>query len=157
MTARAPMGSASARRLLTAAASVALLAAILSKPARAAEPATKVAAVEAMQPWLTEIDAGQYEQSWKDASRLFEQAVTTDGWVAALQQVRAPLGACLKRQLVSSELQHKARAGPRKFEGDLVVAQFETSFANLKYAVETVSFIREADGSWKAAGYYIRP
>jgi hypothetical protein len=34
--------------------------------------------------------------------------------------------------------------------------QFDTSFENKKSAVETVTFMREKDGTWKAAGYYIK-
>ena len=34
--------------------------------------------------------------------------------------------------------------------------QFATSFANKKNAVETVTFMREKDGIWRAAGYYIK-
>jgi hypothetical protein len=34
--------------------------------------------------------------------------------------------------------------------------QFDTSFANKKSAVETVTFMQEKDGNWKAAGYYIK-
>jgi len=37
-----------------------------------------------------------------------------------------------------------------------VVMQFDTSFSNKKSAVETVTFVQEKDGKWKAAGYYIK-
>jgi hypothetical protein len=37
-----------------------------------------------------------------------------------------------------------------------VIAQFKTSFENLKYAVETVTFDK-IDGTWREAGYYIKP
>ena len=46
-------------------------------------------------------------------------------------------------------------AGPAK--GDFVVAQFDASFENLAYAIETVTFEKATDGSWKASGYYIKP
>jgi hypothetical protein len=35
--------------------------------------------------------------------------------------------------------------------------QFETSFANKKSAIETVTFMQEKDGQWKSAGYFINP
>jgi ribosomal protein S17E len=34
--------------------------------------------------------------------------------------------------------------------------RFDTSFENKKSAVETVTFMQEKDGKWKAAGYYIK-
>jgi len=37
-----------------------------------------------------------------------------------------------------------------------VVMQFDTSFINKKDAVETVTFMQEKNGKWKAAGYYIK-
>jgi hypothetical protein len=42
-------------------------------------------------------------------------------------------------------------------KGDYVIAQFNTSFENLQYAVETVTFEKAADGTWKASGYYVKP
>ncbi|MGH7995118.1 MAG: DUF4019 domain-containing protein [Opitutaceae bacterium] len=44
-----------------------------------------------------------------------------------------------------------------KIKGEFLVVQFEASFENMKYAVETVSFVKEVDGTWKPAGYLIRP
>jgi hypothetical protein len=45
-------------------------------------------------------------------------------------------------------------AGPK---GTFIVAQFETSFENMKFARETVCFEKETDGTWHAAGYFIKP
>jgi hypothetical protein len=36
------------------------------------------------------------------------------------------------------------------------IKPFATSFDNKTSAVETVTFILEKDGHWKAAGYYIK-
>jgi hypothetical protein len=38
-----------------------------------------------------------------------------------------------------------------------VIAQFTSSFDNLQSARETVTFEKQADGSWRAAGYFIKP
>ena len=41
--------------------------------------------------------------------------------------------------------------------GDYVVVQYTTRFANGPAAVvETVTAMREPDGAWKAAGYFVR-
>jgi hypothetical protein len=37
-----------------------------------------------------------------------------------------------------------------------VVIQYETQFKNKKAALETVTPMREKDGSWKVSGYFIR-
>jgi hypothetical protein len=41
-------------------------------------------------------------------------------------------------------------------DGKYWTIQFDTSFAAKAEAVETVTFMLEKDGSWRAAGYFIR-
>jgi hypothetical protein len=41
-------------------------------------------------------------------------------------------------------------------DGDYVVMQFDTRFEHKQAAVETVTFLQEKQGGWKAAGYYIK-
>jgi len=121
----------------------------------ATDPQT--AAVEAMQVWLKGIDQNQYTQSWKDASASFQKAVTSAQWSAALNAARTPLGKCNERKLASALHQTEVPSPTGIKKGDFVVAQFDSSFANLKYAVETVCFEKATDGTWKASGYYIKP
>jgi hypothetical protein len=115
------------------------------------------AAVAAMQAWLREIDQDQYAQSWKDASAFFQKALTSDAWTAALNAARAPLGKCNGRKLASALHQTEVPSPAGTIKGDFVVAQFDSSFDNLKYAVETVCFEKADDGTWKASGYYVKP
>ena len=116
----------------------------------------KKAAVDAMQTWLAESDAGDYAGTWKDAAQSFQKAITSDRWVAAATSVRTPLGKLTSRTLASSLLQTSSGAGGLP-KGTFVIAQFDSSFENLKYARETVTFERQPDGAWRAAGYYIKP
>ncbi len=41
-------------------------------------------------------------------------------------------------------------------DGEYVVFQFNTTFAQKAAAVETVTAVREPDGSWHVGGYFIR-
>jgi len=41
-------------------------------------------------------------------------------------------------------------------DGEYVVIQFESSFANKKSAVETVTPMKGEDGVWRVSGYYIK-
>lgn len=120
-----------------------------SKPSSPAEKS----AVTGAQSWLTEIDEGKYSQSWKDTDVYFQKAVTDFGWSTTLTNVRQPLGALVSRKLKSVK---ESKSLPGAPDGDYVVMQFDTSFAQKKNAVETVTFIRQADGTWRAIGYYIR-
>ena len=123
-----------------------------------AQDAAKKDAVAAMQTWLGEIDAGSYAKSWGDSAKSFQKAVTSDQWVTALNGVRTPLGKSLARKLASAACQTVVpKPGVEVEKGDFVIAQFDSSFENLKYARETVTFEKEADGAWRAAGYFIKP
>jgi beta-lactamase regulating signal transducer with metallopeptidase domain len=125
----------------------------------AADPSTtaKAVAVAAMEKWLGIIDEGKYAPSWDDAAASFQKALTSDQWVAALTSVRSPLGALESRKLASALLQKGIpKPNGQMLEGEFVIAQFDTSFANMKYAIETVTFEKQGD-AWKAAGYFIKP
>ena len=118
-----------------------------------ADEASEKAATAAAQAWLARIDSGSYATSWKEASGYFRGASTEKGWVDALTGVRKPLGNLVSRKLAKSQ---NAQSLPGAPDGNYVVMQFDTSFANKKSAVETVTFIEEKDGKWKAPGYYIK-
>lgn len=109
--------------------------------------------VAAAQTWLAGIDAGNYAQSWKESAMFFRKAITENGWSAALTTARKPLGEVKSRKLLNAK---SAKSLPGAPDGDYVVMQFDTSFAAKEKAVETVTFMKEPDGSWKAAGYFIR-
>jgi len=142
------------RMLLTALVAVILGGIATLQPGHAESP--KDQAVAAMESWLGGIDAGKYPESWKDASADFQKAVTETQWVEALKAVRAPLGALKERKLASALQQTEVPTPKGPIKGNFVIAQFETSFENLKFARETVTFVEEG-GTWKASGYYVKP
>ena len=107
----------------------------------------------AAETWLGQVDAGDYAGSWREASTYVQGAITEQAWVASLTRVRPPLGQRLSRQL--KQVQH-TQSVPGAPDGDYVVMQFDTRFANKHAAVETVTFLQEKKGEWKAAGYYIK-
>jgi hypothetical protein len=126
--------------------------------AETAEETGKKAAVVAMTAWLKLSDDGEYAKMWSEASAMFRKAVTQDQWVEMGRQVRTPLGACKGRKLASVLIQDGSALPPgQQVKGKVAIAQFQTSFTNLLSAIETVSFQLEADGTWRAAGYYIKP
>ena len=107
----------------------------------------------AAQSWLAQIDSGNYAKSWKEASAYFRGALTEKAWTDALNGTRKPLGKLVSRKLTKAQ---NAQSLPGAPDGNYVVMQFDTSFINKKDAVETVTFMQEKDGKWKAAGYYIK-
>lgn len=66
---------------------------------------------------------------------------------------RAPFGNRRVRTLKSATF---ATTFPGAPDGEYVVFQFDTSFEQKAAAIETVTAIREKDGTWHVGGYYIR-
>jgi hypothetical protein len=118
-----------------------------------AESNAKKAATKAAQTWLSLIDNGRYSQSWKEASTFFQGAVSEKNWETSLGGVRKPLGKLVSRKVKTTKQATELPGAP---DGQYVVMEFATSFENKKSAIETVTFMLEKDGKWKAAGYFIR-
>jgi hypothetical protein len=126
--------------------------AITPKPALP-EADAKTVAPKAAEAWLATIDNGQYAQSWSQSSELFRNAITQDKWVSAMEGVRKPLGKLVSRTVISTQTATNLPGAP---DGQYAVMQFNTSFASKQSAMETVTFMLEKNGQWKAAGYYIK-
>jgi hypothetical protein len=114
--------------------------------------AQKSAAQKSAEEWLALVDAGKYAESWKTAAGYFQTAVPQDQWEHTIAAVRGPLSDLVSRKLKSA---HYTKSLPGAPDGEYVVLQFDTSFANKKAAVETVTPKLDADGTWKVSGYYI--
>jgi hypothetical protein len=114
---------------------------------------SKVAAQKSAEQWLALVDAGSYAESWKTASRYFQKAVPQDQWEQSISTVRGPLGDLVSREFKSAQYTKSLPDAPA---GKYVVLQFDTSFANKKQAVETVTPRLDPDGQWKVSGYYIK-
>ena len=132
---------------------VALVAGFASGCGKQADVGAEKAATSAAQTWLAAIDHGDYAQSWQNAAAFFQNAVTEEKWKTSMETFRKPLGDLASRTLKSAQAMTKLPGAP---DGQYVVMQFETSFANKKSAIETVTFMLEKDGQWKSAGYFIK-
>jgi hypothetical protein len=112
------------------------------------EGAAKQAALE----WLALVDRGEYEASWKAAASFFRLQIDSAKWESAVASVRRPLGAVEERHFQSARYTRELPGAP---DGEYVVLQFQTKFANKAEAIETVT--PAMDGStWKVTGYFIR-
>ncbi len=121
--------------------------------ARAAETDDTHKAQTAAKAWLALVDAEKYGQSWNEAALLFRSAVMKVDWERAAKATRDPLGAVKSRTLKSANFTRSLPGAP---DGEYVVIQFDAQFANKASAVETVTPMRDKDGAWRVAGYYIR-
>lgn len=126
---------------------------LIGGTARAQDGEKVAKAQAAAQSWLALSDAGDYGQSWERAAALFQAAVSKSDWHTALQKVRSPLGSLKSRTVKSATFTRSLPGAP---EGEYVVIQYETSFEHMAGAIETVTPMREKDGSWKVSGYFIK-
>jgi hypothetical protein len=126
---------------------------MLALCANAANEEAIAKATEAATSWLAMTDSGDGAGSWKSAASLFQAGVPQERWQQSLAAARGPLGALKGRKVSSARYSRTLPGAP---DGEYVVIQFSSQFANKASAVETVTPMRERDGSWKVSGYYIR-
>ena len=118
-----------------------------------ANEAAEKKAIKASDAWLILVDSGQYAESWETTAEYFKKALNKEQWGRTLNAVRTPLGKVIKRQVKSKQYATSLPGAP---DGEYVVIQYETSFANKKSSIETVTPMLDKDGKWRVSGYYIK-
>lgn len=127
--------------------------ALLAGVAGAQEGQAIAEAKQAATAWLAVLDQGNYTGTWQQASALFKSAVAPQAWESAARSAREPLGALKSREVRSVTF---TRSLPGVPEGEYVVIQYASRFENRTEAVETVTPMREKDGSWRVSGYFVK-
>lgn len=107
---------------------------------------------DAAKSWLSLIDTGQYDQSWNQASKLFQSHVADAQWTAQVKAVRDSLGPVETRNAPTVRF---ATSLPGVPDGQYAILQFHTKFAHKAEATESVTMAMD-DGTWKLAGYFIK-
>lgn len=140
------------KTILTLAAAMLLAS---TPPSFAVEPQAEIfkQAETAAKAWVALTDAGKYGESWERAGTYFKTGISKNTWETGVRSLRAPLGSVKARELKSTEYATSLPGAP---DGEYVVIQYETQFENKKSAQETITPMREKDGSWKVSGYFIR-
>lgn len=110
------------------------------------------AAVSAAKEWLVLVDAKEFKKSWQTAAPFFKDRVKEIDWEGMAAAVRNPLGNTVSRELLTAEFKTSLPGVP---DGEYVVIQFKTRFANKRDAVETITPMK-TDGVWRVSGYYIK-
>lgn len=129
------------------------LLAVILLPVSVFASTSKDQALQAAEKWLDLVDQGEYEKSWEEAAALFKSAVTAEQWEKSINAARGPIGRLISREVRSSVYTTSLPGAP---DGEYYVIQFNTSFSNKVVAVETVTPIKDEDGSWRVSGYYIK-
>jgi hypothetical protein len=116
-------------------------------------PKPEVVATAVAEKWLALVDAEKYAESWQTAAAALKGVVSQKKWKATLPTLRKPLGKLVARQFKSAAWTTELAGAP---EGEYVVVQFATQFADGKQAVETVTPMKDKDGQWRVSGYLIK-
>lgn len=106
----------------------------------------------AAESWLQLVDAGRYGASWEAGAITFKAALGKASWETAVQQARGSVGGLVKRKIRSAR---HATNLPNAPQGEYVVIQNDVNFENRPLAAETVTMMKQPDGSWRVAGYFI--
>jgi hypothetical protein len=123
---------------------------LLPLPAAAADESNEVAS--AAEKWLVIIDSGKYDESWTDASKLFQDRVPQARWSVEAKGARDPFGPVASRSVQGVRF---ATSLPGVPDGRYAIVQFRSKFAHKPNARETVSMVMQS-GAWKTAGYFIK-
>ncbi|HTD07151.1 DUF4019 domain-containing protein [Undibacterium sp.] len=110
-------------------------------------------AQDAAKIWLALVDSGEYAQSWEQSAKLFQAAVSKTKWESTIQSARSPFGTMKARTLMSAVYMQTLPGAP---EGEYVVIQYDSQFTKNAHTIETVTPMREKDGTWKVSGYFIK-
>jgi hypothetical protein len=129
-----------------------LAVALLAVAASAADT-SEDAAQKAAGSWLKLVDGGKYGESWDASSSLFKAAVTREQWAQAVGAVRSSVGSLGVRTLKSRAASDALPGAP---PGKYVTILYDSTFERKAGAVETFVAMQDADGAWRAAGYFVR-
>ncbi len=147
------------RSLRVVAGAVVAVACVLAwSPAWAQNEEAEKKAEEAARTWLALVDAGRYLDSWDALSPYFRGLVTREKWDAQLVNLRTPFGIVKSRKLAWKKYTTELEYAPK---GEYVVIMFKTVFERMpkgqKEQVETIVPMLQRDGTWRVAGYTIKP
>lgn len=111
------------------------------------------AAAAAATEWLALVDAGEYEESWRQAASAFQDAVTPAVWETSLTDARSQFEPFGERTLTSSQQVTDPPGAPA---GEYVMLQYRTEVSGDRTVTETVVPMKEGD-AWKVSGYFVQP
>jgi hypothetical protein len=127
-------------------------------PAWAQHEEAEQKAVEAAKALLGLVDAGRYLESWDTLAPYFRSVFFKERWDAWLVNTRTPFGIVKTRTLAWKKYSPELEGAPK---GEYVVVVFKTVFERMpkgqKEQIETVVPMLQRDGSWRVAGYTIKP
>jgi len=109
--------------------------------------------VQAAERIVDRLDDGSYQQLWQEAAPLFQVLNPAEKWIARQQLIRTAYGPRLSRQFYRLDQRNNFALSP---DGHYCIVQFESSFQNKKYTIETIVLAETPAGVWLVRDYVIR-
>jgi hypothetical protein len=103
--------------------------------------------------WVSQIDAGQYDESYAFGCGAMHDKVPQDRWSEILKALRTPWGPVVSRKQISHIYKPDGFEGT---EGEFMVITYDTSFQHVGPATEVV-VLKWEDGQWRGGGYNASP
>ena len=103
--------------------------------------------------WFELVDDGKYKESWEMSSTLFKAKTPEAEWLKSIAGIRIPRGAMTARYLATAGATKSISGFP---DGEYIVLQFYTTFAEKGLAMETVTLAKTAENAWQIADYAIK-
>jgi hypothetical protein len=107
----------------------------------------------AAQTWLALIDAREYQESWNEASRSFQGAVTARAWAQQAAALRQQSGDPISRELVDT---HPVTDPPDLPPGEYLRIRYECECSAAGVVRESLMLVREAGRGWRVARYVVQ-
>ncbi len=111
-------------------------------------------ATQAALDWLQLVDDGKYAESWEQAAAAFKRAVTKGAWEHSVVAARSAFEPFGERTIFVARYTTEL---PNAQPGEYFILQYRTQVPGRRTVVETVVPMRDSDGSWRVAGYFVRP
>ncbi|MCY3746157.1 MAG: DUF4019 domain-containing protein [Acidobacteria bacterium] len=114
-------------------------------------PDTTVAAREAVDDWLSLIDAGSYAAAHDTASGILRENVTRDEFATVYEEARSLVGTVRSRVFRGATRTITVPGAP---PGDYVVFEFDADYERKANALERVTVADDAK-VWRVAGHWV--
>jgi len=111
------------------------------------------AATVAAKEFLGQIDADQYDASWRISAELLKKRVSLEEWHEQLAKIRDALGTQVKREQSDISYATTAKDSP---DGEYIQIFYDSRFSKNAKVKETVTVMLEEDGQWRVAGYFVK-
>jgi hypothetical protein len=100
--------------------------------------------------WLELLDAGRFDDAWREGDELLRSGVTQSQWSEATRKVRAGFDAVASRRVANKDYHRQIEGGP---DGNYFTLRIATSLAGGREVVEIVTLTAGADQKYRTAAY----